>query len=128
MTEVCCAGFVRFVTLRTGWLRSPFMRLVLPPRSAWGKQSRCHRQSPTKAANEAGCEHARFLSGVHMGKQWACVPKFGRSLATSGTQKVQPPALIRSLAKMGATDATKRQTKMGNLTAQVRKINNSTIR
>ncbi|HTT19107.1 MAG TPA: hypothetical protein VMS18_24290 [Candidatus Binatia bacterium] len=31
------AGFVRFVTLRTGWLRSPFMRLVLPPRSAWGK-------------------------------------------------------------------------------------------
>ena len=43
MTEVCCAGFVRFVTLRTGWLRSPFMRLVLPPRSAWGKQSRCHR-------------------------------------------------------------------------------------
>lgn len=30
MTEVCCAGFVRFVTLRTGWLRSPFMRLVLP--------------------------------------------------------------------------------------------------
>jgi hypothetical protein len=61
MTEVCCAGFVRFVTLRTGWLRSPFMRLVLPPRSAWGKQSRCHRQSPTKTANEAGCERARFL-------------------------------------------------------------------
>ena len=30
MTEVCCAGFVRFVMLRTGWLRSPFMRLVLP--------------------------------------------------------------------------------------------------
>jgi len=30
MTEVCRAGFVRFVTLRTGWLRSPFMRLVLP--------------------------------------------------------------------------------------------------
>ena len=29
MTEVCRAGFVRFVTLRTGWLRSPFMRLVL---------------------------------------------------------------------------------------------------
>jgi len=80
MTEVCCAGFVRFVTLRTGWLRSPFMRLVLPPRSAWGKQSRCHRQSPTKAANEAGCEQARFLSGGHMGKQWECVPKFGRSL------------------------------------------------
>ena len=25
------------------------MRLVLPPRSAWGKQFRCHRQSPTKA-------------------------------------------------------------------------------
>ena len=30
MTEVCRAGFVRFVTLRTGWLRSPFMHLVLP--------------------------------------------------------------------------------------------------
>ena len=39
------------------------------------------RQSPTKAANEAGCEQARFLSGGHMGKQRACVPKFGRSLA-----------------------------------------------
>jgi hypothetical protein len=101
MTEVCCAGFVRFVTLRTGWLRSPFMRLVLPPRSAWGKQSRCHRQSPTKAANEAGCEQARFLSGVPMGKEWACVPKFGRSLAASGTQKGHPPALIMSPAKMG---------------------------
>jgi len=34
------------------------MRLVLPPRSAWNKQSRCHRQSPTKAANEAGREQA----------------------------------------------------------------------
>jgi hypothetical protein len=57
------------------------MRLVLPPRSAWGKQSRCHRQSPIKAANEAGCKQARFLSGVHKGKEWARVPKFGRSLA-----------------------------------------------
>ena len=70
------------------------MRLVLPPRSAWGKQSRCHRQSPTKAANEAGCEQARFLSGVHMGKEWACVPKFGRSLAhqlsAKGLTKVSP--------------------------------------
>ena len=77
MTEVCCAGFVRFVTLRTGWLRSPFMRLVLPPRSAWGKQSRCHRQSPTKAANEAGCEQARFLSGVHMGSNGHACPNSG---------------------------------------------------
>jgi len=57
------------------------MRLVLPPRSAWNKQSRCHRQSPTKVANEAGREQARFLSGGRMGNQWACVPKFGRSLA-----------------------------------------------
>ena len=91
MTEVCRAGFVRFVTLRTGWLRSPFMRLVLPPRSAWGKQSRCHRQSPTKAANEAGCEQARFLSGGHMGKQWACVPKFGRSLAHQELRRRRRP-------------------------------------
>ena len=30
------------------------------PRSAWGKQSGCHRQSPTRGANEAGCEQARF--------------------------------------------------------------------
>ena len=44
----------------------------------------------------------------------------------SGTQKVQPPALIRSPAKMGRYRCAKRQTKMGNLTAQVRKINNST--
>ena len=126
MTEVCRAGFVRFVTLRTGWLRSPFIRLVLPPRSAWGKQSRCHRQSPTKAANRAGCEQARFLSGGHVGKQWACVPKFGRSLAHQELRRHSRP-LIRSPAKRGATDATKRQTKMGNIIAQVRKINNSTI-
>ena len=100
MTEVCCAGFVRFVTLRTGWLRSPFMRLVLPPRSAWGKQSRCHRQSRTKAANEAGCDQARFPSGVHMGKQWACVPTFGRGLAHQELRRRSRP-LIRSPAKMG---------------------------
>ena len=30
------------------------------PRSASGKQSRCHRQSPTKAAHEAGCEQPGF--------------------------------------------------------------------
>jgi len=103
------------------------MRLVLPPRSAWNKQSRCHRQSPTKAANEAACEQARFLSGGHMGEQWAWVPKFGRSPGASGTQKAQPPALIRSPAKMGRYRCDQRQTKMGNLTVQVRKIN-STIR
>jgi hypothetical protein len=46
----------------------------------------------------------------------------------SGTQKVQPPDLIRSPTKMGRYRCDKRQTKMGNLTAQARKINNSTIR
>ena len=104
------------------------MRLVLPPRSAWDKQSRCHRQSPTKAANEAGCEQARFLSGVHKGKEWARVPKFGRSLAHQELRRCsrRPDKVTRQDG--GATDATKRQTKMGNLTAQVRKINNSTIR
>ena len=30
MTEVMRPDLVRLVTLRTGWLRSPFMRLVLP--------------------------------------------------------------------------------------------------
>jgi hypothetical protein len=30
------------------------------PRSAWGKQFRCHRQSPTKAANEAGASKLGF--------------------------------------------------------------------
>jgi len=82
-------GFVRFVTLRTGWLRSPFMRLVLPPRSAWSKQSRCHRQSPTKVASEAGCEQARFLSGGHrqaMGMRAQIRAQSG----ASGTQKPQP--------------------------------------
>jgi len=39
----------------------------------------------------------------------------------SGTQKAQPPRPDKVTAKIGATDATKRQTKMGNLTAQVRK-------
>ena len=50
-----------------------------------------------------------------MGKQWACVPKLGRSLAHSGTQKAQSPAPIPSPAKMGATDTTRKQTRMGNL-------------
>lgn len=77
MTEVCCAGFVRFVTLRTGWLRSPFMRLVLPPRSAWGKQSRCHRQSPTKAANEAGCEQPDFYRGYTWARNGHACPNSG---------------------------------------------------
>ena len=112
MTEVCCAGFVRFVTLRTGWLRSPFMRLVLPPRSAWGKQSRCHRQSRTKAANEAGCDQARFPSGVHMGKQWACVPTFGRSLAHQELRRRSRP-LIRSPAKMGRYRCDKKANENG---------------
>jgi len=100
MTEECRAGFVRFVTLRTGWLRSPFMRLVLPPRSTWAKQSRCHRQSSTKAANEAGCEQARFLRADTWQAMGMRAQIRARSGA-SGTQKVQPPALIRSPAKMG---------------------------
>jgi hypothetical protein len=103
------------------------MRLVLPPRSAWNKQSRCHRQSPTKVANEAGREQPRSLSGGHMGNQWACVPKFGRSLALEELRRrSRPPDKLPP--RWGATEATKRQTIMGNLAAQVRKINNSTIR
>jgi hypothetical protein len=60
MTEVCRPGFVRFVTLRTGWLRSPFMRLVLPPRSAWGKQSRCHVNRQEKPLTKLVASKARF--------------------------------------------------------------------
>ena len=46
-----------------------------------------------------------------------------------GTQKAQPPALIRSPAKMGRFRCDQKANKNGaNLTAQVRKINNSTIR
>jgi hypothetical protein len=128
MTEVCRAGFVRFVTLRTGWLRSPFMRLVLPLAQHGGKQSRCHRQSPIKAANEAGCEQARVLSGGHMGKQWACVPKFGRSLAHQELRRCSRP-LIRSPAKMGRHRCDKKANENGeSYRPEVRKINNSTIR
>src|SRR5208283_2006074 len=67
------------------------------PRSAWGRQFRCHLQSPTKAANEAGCDQARFLSGVHMSKEWACVPKFGRSLAHQESEgaTVRPDKVTR---------------------------------
>src|SRR5208283_1927644 len=113
MTEVCCAGFVRFVTLRTGWLRSPFIVSCCPlaQHGASNLDATVNRQQ--KAANEAGCEQARFLSGVDMGKEWACVPKFGRSLATSGTQKVQPPALIRSPAKMGRYRCDKKANENG---------------
>ena len=44
------------------------------------------------------------------------------------TQKAQPPALIRSPAKMGPHRCDQKANENGNLTAQVRKINNSTIR
>ena len=60
MTEVCCAGFVRFVTLRTGWLRSPFMRLVLPLAQHGASNLNATVNRQTKAANEGGCEQARF--------------------------------------------------------------------
>jgi hypothetical protein len=61
--------FVRFVTLRTGWLRSPFMRLVLPPRSALGQAiSMPPSIVNKKPLTKLGCEQARFLSGGHMGK------------------------------------------------------------
>ena len=102
------------------------MRLVLPPRSAWGKQSRCHREARQKASNEAGCEQARFLSGGHMGKQWDACPNLGavRRIRDSEGAAARPDKVTRQ--EWGATDATKRQTKMGNLTAQ-RKFNNSTM-
>jgi len=45
----------------------------------------------------------------------------------SGAQKAQPPALIRSGAKRGRKRCDKKANKDGELTAQVRKINNSTI-
>ena len=101
MTELCRAG-LRFVTLRTGWLRSPFMRLVLPPRSALDKQSRCQINRQQKPLTKLVASKARFLSAGHMGKQWACVPEFGRRSGASGTQKAQPPALKRSPAQDGA--------------------------
>src|SRR5271165_2690342 len=104
------------------------MRLVLPPRSAWNKQSRCHRQSPTKVTNEAGREQARFLSGGHMGDQWACAPKFGRSLAHQEHRRRSRPPRLGHLPRWGATDATKEANEDGELTSQVRKINASTIR
>jgi hypothetical protein len=44
---------------------------------------------------------------------------------TSGTQKAQPPALIKSPAKMGRYRCDKKANEDGDLTAQVRKINNS---
>jgi hypothetical protein len=53
------------------------MRLVLPPRSAWGKQSRCHRQSPTKAANEAGCGKPGFYRADTLSSNGHACPNSG---------------------------------------------------
>ena len=101
MTEVCRAGFVRFVTLRTGWLRSPFMRLVLPlaQHGASNFDATVNRQQKplTKAVaskpGSIGRTHGPAM-GMHA-QIWA-------QSGASGTQKAQPPALIRSPAKMGA--------------------------
>jgi len=56
------------------------------PRSAWGRQFRCHLQSPTKAANEAGCEQARFLSGGHMGSNGHACPNSGAVRRTRNSE------------------------------------------
>ena len=70
-------GFVRFVTLRTGWLRSPFMRLVLPLAQHGASNLNATVNRQTKAANEGGCEQARFLSGGHMGSNGHACPNSG---------------------------------------------------
>jgi hypothetical protein len=49
-----------------------------------------------------------------MGKQWACVPKFGRSLAHQDLRRRSRPDTI-TCHDRGATDTTKKQTKMGNV-------------
>ena len=63
-----------------------------------------------------------------MGKQWDACPNLGavRRIRDSEGAAARPDKVTRQ--EWGATDATKRQTKMGNLTAQVRKLNNLTIR
>ena len=60
MTDVCRAGLCGFVTLRTGWLRSPFMRLGLPLAQHGASNLNATVNRQTKAANEGGCEQARF--------------------------------------------------------------------
>jgi len=42
------------------WLAAESVHASRAAPSAWGQQSRCHRQSPTKAASEAGCEQPDF--------------------------------------------------------------------
>src|SRR5208283_5251194 len=71
------------------------------PRSAWGKQSRCHRQSPNKSRERRWLRASQVLLAGPMAQQWACVPKFGRSLAHQELRRCSRPTLIRSPAKMG---------------------------
>lgn len=76
------------VWARVCGVRSCVSCCPLAPHGA--KQSRCHRESRQKASNEAGCEQARFPSGGHIGKQWACVPKLGRSMAHQELRRRSP--------------------------------------
>ena len=102
MTELCRAGFVRFVTLRTGWLRSPFMRLVLPPRSAWRVQSRCHRQSPTKPAKQSWLRAGQGSIGR---TQWAsnghACPNWGAAWRIQELRGRSRPPRYRHLPRWG---------------------------
>jgi hypothetical protein len=56
-----------------------------------------------------------FYRAGHMGKQRACVPKFGRSLAHQELRRCSRPPDRVTRQDGGATDATKRQRKWGIL-------------
>ena len=128
MTEVCRAGFVRFVTLRTGWLRSPFMRLVLPPRSAWGKQSRCHVNRQQKPLTKLVASKPGFYRADTWASNGHACPNSGAvwRIRNSEGAAARPDKVTRQDGALPMRPKGKR--KWGNLTAQVRKINNSTIR
>ena len=128
IAEVCRAGFVRFVTLRTGWLRSPFMCLVLPLAQHGASNLDAtvnHQQKPlTKLVTSK--------PGFYRADTWAsnghACPNSGAvwCIRNSEGAAARPDKATRQDGALSMRPKGKR--KWGNLTAQVRKINSSTIR
>jgi len=109
MTEGCRAGFVRFVTLRTGWLRSPSMRLVLPLAQHGGCNLDATVNRQQNPLSKAGCEQAKVLSGGHNGQAMGMRAQIG---AQPGAFRNSEGAVARpdtvTCQDGGATDTTRK--------------------
>src|SRR5271157_43108 len=128
MTEVCRAGFVRFVTLRTGWLRSPFMRLVLPlaQHGASNFDATVNRQQ--KPLTKLVASKPGFYRADTWARNGHACPNSGAvwRIRNSEGAAARPDKVTRQDGALPMRPKGKR--KWGVLPPRSAKINNSTIR